>query len=59
MQHIKLIFWFPLLILNGIKLLIPFNSGSYRPSTEEERELSENMRNTARLTAYKIRKLRY
>lgn len=58
MKFIRFLFWLPSILLQGIMLILPFNKLTYRPSTEQERMISQDMRNMARLTMYKIRKIR-
>ncbi len=57
MTFIKILFWLPSMLMQWAMLLFPFNPKTYHPSTETEREISQYMQNTIRLTNYKLRKL--
>ena len=52
----KILFYLPTILLNQLILLLPFSPKRYRPATIIERELSEELRNKARLAAYRIKK---
>jgi hypothetical protein len=50
----KIIFYLPTMILNRV---FPCLRLWYRPSTEQQRELSQQMRNEARLASYRLKKI--
>lgn len=51
---IKIIFYIPNIILNRVK---PCLRLWYTPSTEQQRELSQEMRNDLRLASYRLKKI--
>jgi hypothetical protein len=54
---LKILLYFPTILLTNIGLLLPFNKEKYKPATENERQISQYMRNKVRLLDYKARKI--
>lgn len=48
----RIAFYLPTILMNWLSLLLPFNKNSYKPSTEDQREMSQYMRNKIRITDY-------
>jgi len=49
---VKIIVYLPTILLDWITLLSPFSRICYKPSDENEREMSQYMRNKVRLAKY-------
>lgn len=48
----KILFYLPTIVTEWVSLLLPFNRHSYKPSSENQRAMSQYMRNKVRLADY-------
>jgi len=52
----NILFYLPLIVLNSLVNLMPFNYKVYKPATETQRALSQSLSNERRMAAYRAKR---